>query len=299
MSNYKILISDKLHPDAIAWLESQEGFEAESQPNITPEDLLGVIEGYDALVVRSRTQVRLEVIQRAKRLKVIGRAGTGLDNIDVKAAEQAGILVLNSPGANANAVAELAMGLMIALARRLPSAFTALEKPKDYGWELRDKKLGVLGLGQIGSRVAGLASAFGMKILGFDVDPKAGPKEIAYERVRLEKLLSSSDVISIHVPLLDATRRMINEQALQQMKTGVFIVNTARADLVDEEALLKAIHQERVRGYAADAISLAALRQQHPQVIHTPHIGAQTAEAQERAGFEILERVVSALRKMG
>jgi D-3-phosphoglycerate dehydrogenase len=297
MSTYKILISDKLHPDAVNWLKSQEDFSVTSEPDISPEGLLKTIASYDALIVRSRTKVTKEVIASAKNLKVIGRAGTGLDNIDMTAAQKAKIQVLNSPGANANAVAELTLGLIIALARRLPSAFVASEKPKEYGWELRDKTLGILGLGQIGSRVAGLASAFGMKLLGFDVDPKAGPKEIRYTRVESDRLLRESDLITIHVPLLDATRQLINTNVLDKMKAGVWIINTARADLVDESAMLHAIQTGRVRGYAADAIGLKALLQ-HPQVIHTPHIGAQTAEAQERAGLEIVERVIAALKAL-
>ena len=298
MSIYKILISDKLHPDAVDWLKSQKNLQVSSEPEISPEGLLKIIPNYDALIVRSRTKVTKEVLASAKNLKVIGRAGTGLDNIDVKAAQSAKIALLNSPGANANAVAELTLGLIIALARRLPGAFVATDKPKEYGWELRDKRLGILGLGQIGSRVAGLASAFGMALLGFDVDPKAGPKEVNYERVDLDRLLQESDVITIHVPLLDATRQMINSKAFSAMKEGVWVINTARADLVDESAMLQAIQTAKVRGYAADAIQLEALRQ-HPNVIHTPHIGAQTAEAQERAGFEIVERVAAALKAMG
>ncbi|MBI1730819.1 hydroxyacid dehydrogenase [Candidatus Acetothermia bacterium] len=298
MNTYRVLVSDRLHPDAVNWLKSQDNFQVTSEPELTPEGLLKSIASFDALIVRSRTKVTKEVIAGAKNLKVIGRAGTGLDNIDVTAAQKAKIQVLNSPGANANAVAELTLGLIIALARRLPSAFLASDKPKEYGWELRDKTLGILGLGQIGTRVAGLASAFGMSLLGFDVDPKAGPKETHYTRVELDDLLRESDVITIHVPLLDATRHFIDAKALDKMKAGVWIINTARADLVDEPAMLRAIQTDKVRGYAADAIGLESLLR-HPTVIHTPHIGAQTGEAQERAGIEIVERVAAALKALG
>jgi len=295
MTTFKILVSDKLHPQAIGWLESQSDIEVVSEPTIEPDQLTNIIAQFDALIVRSRTKVRSDLINKASSLKVIGRAGSGLDNIDVEDAKAAGIQVLNSPGANANAVAELALGLMIALARQFPSNFVATEKPKRYGWELRDKTLGILGLGQIGTRVARLADAFGMNLLGFDVIPDAGPDDVRFTRASVEEIFGKSDVITIHVPLMDETRDLISQKSISQMREGVTIINSARADLVDEAAMLEALKSGRVRGYAADAIALSELRN-HENVICTPHIGAQTEEAQIRAGTQIAESVVSALR---
>ena len=295
MSTYKILVSDKLHPSAIAWLDSQSDIAVTSDPTITPEDLATTIASYDAIIVRSRTKLRTELIEKASNLKVIGRAGSGLDNIDVDVAKGKGIQVLNSPGANANAVAELAMGFMIALARNFSSNFEATEKPKTYGWELREKTLGIVGLGQIGSRVASLAAAFGMELVGYDVIEGMVPSNISLKRVELTELFEKSDVITLHVPILDATRHLINEESINAMKPGVSVINSARADIVDESAMLNGLKNEKIRSYAADAIGLDELRA-HPNVIHTPHIGAQTGEAQIRAGIQIAESVVDALR---
>jgi D-3-phosphoglycerate dehydrogenase len=292
---YKVLISDQLHPEALAWLEEQQDIELLNRPETERAELQQLIAEVEALIVRSRTRVDAELIGQAKRLRVIGRAGTGLDNIDLVAAGRAGIVVLNTPGVNANAVAELTLGLMIALARRLPEAFGARTKLKRYGWELRGKRLGIVGLGQIGSRVAQLAAAFGMEILACEIDPKAGPKGLEIERVQLERLLGESDIVSLHVPLTEETRCMVDEEALRWAKEGVAIINTARAEVVDEAALLAALDAGRVSGYAADLWKDERLAS-HPRVIPTPHIGAQTAEAQRRAGVEIAKQVVAALR---
>jgi D-3-phosphoglycerate dehydrogenase len=294
---YKVLISDKLHPQAISWLESQSDIEVRSEPGISTEDLLNILSNYDALIVRSRTKVRIEEIKAGTCLKVIGRAGAGLDNIDLENARESGIEVVNSPGANANAVAELVIALILALARRLPSAFVSLEKPKEYGWELSEKTLGVLGLGQIGGRVARLGSAFGMNLLGYDVDPTMGPSDVEYRRVDFEAILSMSDVITLHVPILDSTRGLVSTETIEQMKDGVTIINAARAGIADESDILKGITSGKIQGYAADAIESDELRA-HPQVIHTPHIGAQTKESQLRTGMMIAERVATSLRNL-
>jgi len=190
------------------------------------------------------------------------------------------VRVLNAPGANANAVAELTLGLMLALARHLPEAFQARAKLKRYGRELQGRTLGLIGLGQIGSRVARLALGFGMRVLGYDVLPEAG-RDLPIERVPLDALRRESEILSVHVPLTPETRGLIDAKFLRDVREGVWLINTARADVVDEEALLEA---------------LEAGRGGHPRVILTPHIGAQTEEAQRRAGLEIARKVVAALR---
>lgn len=295
----KILISDPLHPDAIAWLQKQPNTQVVAQTDISPSELLQAIPQYDALIVRSRTKVTKEVISAGKKLKVIGRAGTGLDNIDVEAAQQANVKVLNAPGANANAVAELTVGLMLALARDLPHALDAAAsgmKVKSYGIELAEKTLGLIGYGRIGRLVAHLALAFGMKVLAYDI--------ITPERVEpgvrlapLEKLLSESDFVSVHIPLTPETRGFINAKLLERFKVGSFLINTARADIVDERAVLGALQTGGLKGYAADLYTEQSPLIGHPRVILTPHMGASTEEAQRRAGLEIVEKVWQTIKR--
>ncbi len=297
----KILISDPIHPDAVAWLQGQPGAHVVIQPEISYEELLRTISEYDALIVRSRTKVTKEIIAAAKNLKVIGRAGTGLDNIDVEAAQKANILVLNAPGANATAVAELTLGLMIALARDLPGAMSAAtsgKKVKSYGTELAGKTLGVIGYGRIGRAVAQLALAFGMRVLAHDI---VTPQEIAsgVHLVSLEVLLGESDFVSLHVPLTPQTRGFMSRELLERFKMGSFLINTARAELVDESAVVRALESGRLRGYAADLYSERSPLIGHPKALLTPHIGAATEEAQRRAGLEIVEKVWGALTSGG
>jgi D-3-phosphoglycerate dehydrogenase / 2-oxoglutarate reductase len=289
----KILISDPIHPDAVAWLQGQPGALVSFQPELSHEELLAVISEYDALIVRSRTKVTKEIIAAAKNLKVIGRAGTGLDNIDVEAAQRANIIVLNAPGANATAVAELTVGLMIALARDLPSAVSAAasgKKVKSYGTELAGKTLGIIGYGRIGRLVAHLALAFGMRVLAYDI---VTPEQVepGMQMTSLEALVRDSDFVSLHVPLTEQTRGLVSAELLERFKVGSFLVNTARAELVDEVAIVRALESGRLRGYAADLVGANSPLLGHPKALLTPHIGASTEEAQRRAGLEIVAKV--------
>jgi len=289
----KILISDPIHPDAVAWLQGQPGALVSFQPELSHEELLAVISEYDALIVRSRTKVTKEIIAAAKNLKVIGRAGTGLDNIDVEAAQRANIKVLNAPGANATAVAELTVGLMIALARDLPSAVSAAasgKKVKSYGTELAGKTLGIIGYGRIGRLVAHLALAFGMRVLAYDI---VTPEQVepGVQMTSLEALVGDSDFVSLHVPLTEQTRGLVSAELLERFKVGSFLVNTARAELVDEVAIVRALESGRLRGYAADLVGANSPLRGHPKALLTPHIGASTEEAQRRAGLEIVAKV--------
>jgi D-3-phosphoglycerate dehydrogenase len=289
----KILISDPIHPDAVAWLQGQPGALVSFQPELSHEELLAVISEYDALIVRSRTKVTKEIIAAAKNLKVIGRAGTGLDNIDVEAAQRANIIVLNAPGANATAVAELTVGLMIALARDLPSAVSAAasgKKVKSYGTELAGKTLGIIGYGRIGRLVAHLALAFGMRVFAYDVVTPQGV-EPGVQVTSLEALVRDSDFVSLHVPLTPQTRGFVSAELLERFQWGSFLVNTARAELVDELAIVRALESGRLRGYAADLVGANSPLRGHPKALLTPHIGASTEEAQRRAGLEIVAKV--------
>lgn len=294
-NNLKILISDALHPEAVAWLQNQKGVQLSIKPEIARPELLQIIGEFEAIIVRSRTKVDADVIAAGKNLKIIARAGTGLDNIDVTAAQQRQIQVINSPGANANAVAELALGLMLEMVRDLHTAFHAAKDKKKmngYGSELQGKALGVLGCGQIGRRVAQLAQAFGMRTMAYDVIVTPAP---GVEFVSLEKLYRESDLLTLHIPLIEQTRHLIDVNAVEQMKSGVFLINTARGEIVDEAAILSGLELGKIKKYASDFYAPQSRLFKHPNALLTPHIGASTAEAQERAGQEIVEKVFSAL----
>jgi len=302
----KILVCDSIHEDGIKKLK-QAGFEVEVNPTISAEQLKNVAAHYDILIVRSRTQVTKEIMQAGKNLRVIGRAGAGLDNIDVTSAEEKGILVLNTPEAPAEAVAELTIGLMLSLARDISLADRTLKegkwlKKELMGWELKGKTLGTIGLGNIGEKVAKIAKTFGMKIL---ISKRTPPpqellKELEAEFVSLNDLLQRSDIVTIHVPLTPQTEHMIGEKEIALMKHGAFLINTSRGTIVDEKALLKALKSGKLKGAALDVfefeppkdLALVTL----PQVVCTPHIGAQTEEAQREASILIAEKVINALK---
>jgi D-3-phosphoglycerate dehydrogenase len=286
----KVLISDKTDSICAQTLKSFSGIEVEERAGMSPEQLLQEIPGYEALVVRSATKVTGQVIAAGAKLKAIGRAGAGVDNIDVQAATEKGILVMNTPGGNANAVAELAVGLMFALARKIPAMAAGMkaerwEKKGYKGGELAGKTLGVLGIGQVGTRVAEKAAALGMKVLA--CDPLV-PPETAHERgaepCELERLLGRCDYISLHLPKNEKTAGLINADAFSRMKKGVFLINCARGGIVVEADLLQALEQGQVAGAGIDVYENEPPADwsliQHPAVIATPHIGAATGEAQ-------------------
>lgn len=273
---------------------------------IAAADLESAISEYDAMIVRSRTQVTAALIQRGRRLKVIGRAGVGVDNIDLKAAAARAVTVVNSPTATSRAVAEHTLALMFALARSLPRAAAAMKagqwiKKELVGIELYEKVLGIIGMGNIGRLVAQAATALGAQVLGYDPYlPASEIKQHRAEPATLEQLFSRADFISLHMPLNDETRGMIDQQALQRMKPGVYLVCTARGGLVDERALLQALESGHVAGAGLDVFAVEPPGRSeliaHPQVIATPHIAAQTSEAQARAAIDIAQEVMAALR---
>lgn len=295
MAPFRLLVCDSIHDDALAWLEDQSDIEIINRPGIPADELAERVADVDALIVRSRTNVDAETIERAGHLRVVGRAGTGLDNIDLDAARDADVAVLNTPGANANAVAELTFGLMIAMARHLPNVLGTSEKPTGYGRELAGRTLGVVGCGQIGQRVSQLGRAFGMHSVGHDIDRSVMQADESLELVPLETLLSCSDVVTLHVPLTTVTQNLLNETLIGQLKADAGLINTARGGLVDEAAVARALDHGQLAGYAADFCQDDRLRS-HPRAVITPHIGAQTLEAQRRAGLEIAQRVADALR---
>jgi D-3-phosphoglycerate dehydrogenase len=302
----KILVCDSIHEDGIKKLK-QAGFEVEVNPTISDEQLKNIAANYDALIVRSRTQVTEEIIQAGKNLKIIGRAGAGLDNINVASAEKKSILVLNTPEAPAEAVAELTIGLMLSLARNIPLADHSLKegkwlKKELMGWELKGKTLGTIGLGNIGEKVTKIAKAFEMKILISKHTPPSPEllKELEAEFVPLNDLLQRSDIVTIHVPLTPQTDHMIGEKEIKLMKNGAFLINTSRGAIVDEKALLKALKSGKLKGAALDVFEVEPPKDltliRLSQVVCTTHIGAQTEEAQREASILIAEKIINALK---
>ncbi len=302
----KILIGDSLSKEGIKILQQGPGFEVDYKPDITPEELKSIIPQYDALVVRSRTKVPKDVIDVADRLKLIGRAGAGVDTIDVEAATKKGIIVMNTPGGNTISTAELAFGMMLALVRKIPQAhITMLEgkwdKKSFVGHEVNEKTLGIIGFGRIGREMAKRALACGMRLIAYD--PYVAPeifKQYATERVDLETLLRQADIITIHATGGAETKYMINEKEFGMMKPGVFIVNCARGSIMNEMALVKALTEGKVAGAALDVFEKEPLDPEHPlrkapNVILTPHIAASTHEAQLNVAVQIAQQIVEAL----
>jgi len=303
----KILITDVLHEAGVEFLKKAgDDIEVEASFDISKEELLEKVKDADALIVRSRTKVTREVIEAGKKLKVIGRAGVGVDNIDLKAATERGIVVVNAPEATSITVAEHTLGLILSLARNIPQANASLksgkwEKKKFLGVELRGKTLGVIGLGRIGSAVAKKAKAFEMKILAYDpyISKERG-KELGIEIATLEEVLKNSDFVTLHVPLTKQTYRMIDKQAISKMKNNAYIINCARGGVIDEEALYEALISEKLAGAALDVFEkeppfdspLLKLE----NVIVTPHLGASTEEAQRLASTIVCEEVLKVLR---
>jgi len=301
---HKILVSDGLSEDGLALLRT--GGEVTVSPKITAEELLAALPEYHALVVRSRTKVNAKMIEVGKSLKVVGRAGVGVDNIDVAAAVSKGVVVVNSPLAASVSVAEHTLGLMLALARLIPAADASLkqgkwEKSAFVGGELNGKTLGLLGIGRIGAETAKRAAAFGMAVLAYDPYLTAGQiRQRGAEPASFDDVMARSDYVSLHLPFTAETKGMLGATQFAKMKKGARLICAARGGVVDEDALRAALDSGQLAGAALDVFtaeppppgSIAA----HPKVVATPHVGAQTHEAQSRAGLMIAEEVLAALQ---
>jgi D-3-phosphoglycerate dehydrogenase len=291
----KIVVADDL-PESALHLLTAEGWDVDARAGRAPDQLARDLADADALVVRSATKVTSELIAAAKSLRVIARAGTGVDNVDVPAASARGIVVMNAPGANSISVAELAMGLILALARHIPAADAAMkqgkwEKKKFLGEELRDKTLGLVGLGRIGQEVARRARSFNMRVIAHDPflsEQVAG--SLGVTLVSMDELFARADYVSLHMPSTPQTRQLVSAARLRTAKKGIRIVNTARGDLIDEAALADAIEAGQVGGAALDVFTKEPTvdhrLQMLAQVIATPHIAASTREGQELVGVE-------------
>ena len=300
---WKVLLTDGLEENGKEILRANA--QVTDQPGITAEELLKVAGEYDAIIVRGRTKVIPAVFDAAPNLKVVGRAGVGVDNIDLAAAKSHNVTVVNSPIATTLAVAELVIGLMFAVAREIPRADAGMKNTKWLkkeleGIELNGKTLGVIGFGRIGAATAQRAAAMGMKIIAFD--PQLSAAEITArggEPVMLDELFAQSDFITLHTPLTNDTRGIINAAAFAKMKDGVRLICAARGGVVDEAALLDALNSGKVAAAGLDVFATeppgeSALAS-HPHVVATPHIGAQTVEAQIRAAGDIATEVLAAL----
>ncbi len=297
----RVLIADPLEESAVAKIRDA-GLEVVIRNKETDGSIEEQIKGFDCVVVRSATKVTKEVIAAADSLKLVVRAGVGLDNVDLDAAREEGVKVLNTPEAPTASVAEMVLALMFSLARRVAAADSSMkderwDKKKLSGSELWQKTLGVVGFGRIGYEVAKRAIALDMKVLAHDViDIEEICNDIGAERTDLEDLLKRSDYVSLHVPLVPQTRGMIGERELDLMKESAFLINTARGGVVDEKALLKALDENKIAGAGLDVFEEEPPVEwelvKHPKVVATPHLSSSTSEAQVRVGELTAEKVI-------
>ncbi len=300
----KVLVSDKLSEEGLKILRSGPGLEVDVKTDLKPEELEKIIPDYDALIIRSNTKVTAALLEKAKNLKIVGRAGIGVDNVDCVAASKHGIIVENTPSGNATTTAEQAVAMMFAVSRMIPQATMSMkegkwDKKSFVGRELTNKTLGVIGVGNIGKIVAERALGLKMKVIGFDpfLTPEAAA-QMGIELVTLDDLFRRSDYITIHVPLTDKTRNLINKDSFAKMKKGVFLINCARGGIVNEADLLAALEEGKVGGAGLDVFEkeppptdYALVK--HPRVVCTPHLGASTDEAQLNVAIEVAEQIVN------
>ena len=304
--NQSVLICDQVNPVLNEILE-KNGLQITYEPEITPEQIAAKIENFEVVIVRSRTKLTKDLIEKANKCQIIARVGVGLDNIDQNTAKEKNIRVINAVEGAMNAVAELVLGLMLSLAREIPRADREVRngnwiKKELMGTELRGKYLGIVGLGNIGKRLGRLARALNMNIIGFDVAPidEEFSKEVGLMKADLGTLLASSDYVSLHVPLLDSTKHLINAEKMETMKNTARIINTSRGGVIDEDALYEFLKDGKLGGAALDVFEvepatsnkLASLS----NFISTPHMGAQTKEAQSLAANVIAEKIIQILR---
>ena len=297
----RILIADQIHHEGISYLK-RAGFDVEEKLDLRNDELMNEIPIYDALIVRSKTKVTKEIIQAGTNLLVIGRAGVGLDNVDVVSAKERNIKVLNTPDVSTTSVAELVMGFMISAMRHIPQATASIKsgewkKERFAGKELAGKTLGIVGIGRIGNAVAKRAASFDMEVIGFD--PYVNNSE-RIQSVNFDTLLSKSDVVSFHVPLTESTYHMLSLKEIRKMKKGVVIINASRGGIIDEEGLKQGLDEGIVGVVALDTFELekpfSTVLAGYENFIATPHVGAQTEEAQRRAGIEIAKVIANYLR---
>jgi len=307
---FKILVSDPLSKEGLKILQEVKEFQVDVKTELKPQELKEIIKDYHALIVRSATKVTKEIIEAAHNLKVIGRAGVGLDNVDLEAATQRGIIVMNTPAGNTISTAEHTMSLMLAISRNIPQAHFSVKsgewkRSKFIGVELYNKTLGIIGLGRIGSEVAKRALSFGMKVLAYDPFLSQQVAEsLGVTLVDLKELLKKSDYITIHTPLTEETKHLLSYEEFALIKEGVRIINCARGGIIDELALAEAIKEGKVASAAIDVFEKEPPTLDNPllkleNVIVSPHLGASTEEAQVNVAIEVAEIVRDALLGKG
>ncbi len=300
----RVLVADPIASDGVEIL--QQTATVDVRTGLSAEELRAIIGDYDALVVRSETRVTAEILAAATRLQVVGRAGVGVDNIDIPAATLRGVVVVNAPTGNTISAAEHTVGLMLALARHIPQANASLragqwKRSSFVGIELREKTLGVIGLGQVGSEVARRARGLDMRVVGHDpFVPEERARALGVELVDMPQLLRESDFITVHTTLTQGTRGLLGRDEIALMKPAVRLINTARGGIIDEEALVEAVTTGRVAGAAVDVFSkepaTGNVLTTDERIIVTPHLGASTAEAQERVAIDVARQIVAVLR---
>jgi len=302
----KILVADKISQIGIEYLRGKEGIEVIEAYDSSPAQLASLASDVDAIIVRSASSVTAEIIAAAPKLKAVGRAGVGVDNIDVDAASDRGVIVMNTPSGNTIATAELAFTHLLCSARPIPQANASMKsgewnKKAFSGTELFQKTLGILGLGRIGSEVAKRAKAFGMRVIAYDPFlTTARAEQLGVEKVELDELFPQVDFITIHMPKTESTANMINKESIAKMKRGVRIVNCARGGLIVEADLAAAVAEGQVAAsgldvYSAEPLVADSPLRAHGSIVLTPHLGASTAEAQENVGLEVAEAIYAAL----
>jgi D-3-phosphoglycerate dehydrogenase len=307
MANVRVLVSDKLAEAGLQVLRDAPGVDLEFRPGMSEDELCEIIGDYDGLIIRSATQVTPRVIEKADRLRVVGRAGIGVDNVDIPAASRRGIVVMNTPTGNSVTTAEHALALLASLARKIPQAVSSMrggkwEKSKFQGREIAFKTLGIIGLGNIGRIVADRAQGLKMKVIGVDpVMSSDRAAELGIELVELDDLFKRADFVTIHAPLTPETKNMFDDAAFKKMKSSALLVNAARGGIVDEEALARAIAAGEIAGAALDVFTKEPIDADNPllgldNVLCTPHLGASTSEAQERVAVEIAEQAIGYLQ---
>lgn len=301
----RVLVTDKVSTQGVSVLQKE--FDVDVRNELSPEELLAVIPEYDALIVRSETKVTKAVLEAGTRLKVVGRAGVGVDNIDVQAATQQGVMVLNAPDGNTIAATELTMAMMASLARNVPQAYRSMkdgkwERSKFMGVELRGKTLGIVGLGRIGAGVAKRAQVLEMNILAYDPFLSAErAKDMGIKLADLDEIYANADFMTLHVPLIPETKHLLNKEAFAKMKKGMRIVQCSRGGVIEENALYEALQDGTVAGAALDVFEKEPVDPNNPlltldNIIFTPHLGASTKEAQVNVAIDVAEAVAAALK---
>ncbi|MBD8004819.1 phosphoglycerate dehydrogenase [Bacillus norwichensis] len=299
---YKVLVTDSISDTGLKALYDHPNFTVDKKSGLSPEEIKAIFKDYDALIVRSQTQVTEDLLNSAEKLRVVARAGVGVDNIDVNAATKKGILVINAPGANTIAAAEHTMAMMLSLARRIPHAHMSTsagnwDRNAFKGVELYEKTLGIIGMGKIGAEVSKRAKKFGMKILGYDpylTEDRAN--QMGITKATLDEIAEAADFITVHTPLTKDTKGLINDDYLAKTKKGVRIINCARGGIIDENALVRGLNSGQVAGAAIDVFETEPASNQellsHPNAIVTPHLGASTVEAQEKVAQEVSTEII-------